>query len=92
MRVIGAVFLIVGVVWSAALGESLGLLPVSLGMLLLLTSKARGVAAVRAGRVNRSPPPRRRQEFLEPAPENLSPEVKELFERLTRKRVDGERP
>jgi hypothetical protein len=61
-------------------------------MLLLLITKTNGVAAARAGRADRSPPPRMRQEFLEPAPENLSTEVRELFERLTRKRVDGERP
>jgi hypothetical protein len=64
----------------------------TIGILLLLVKEAKGLVTGARRSQSKPPPSRMRWEFLEPEPENLSPEVTELFERLTRKRVDGGRP
>ena len=88
MRILGAAILIAGLLLCVSDddGEPLGVIPMVAGLIILALGERRAktlaLAKVKMGPGALGP---MRNALLKPAPEQLSPEVQELFERLKRK-------
>ena len=82
----GAVLLFAGLIWCIweEDGDAFGLIPASVGLILLTIAKrrARTLALVNV-KMDQGLPPPTRNALLEAGPEQLSPDVRELFERLS---------
>ena len=88
MNAVGAVVLLIGAVLCVAIedGELLGIVPMASGVMMLAVAKRRAKALELAKvKFDKGLPPPSRNALLESPPENLSPEVKEMLEKLARK-------
>ena len=88
MRIAGAVLLFAGLIWCIweEDGDAFGLIPMGLGLIMLTIAKRRArTLALAHIKIDQGLPPPTRNALLEAGPEQLSPDVRELFERLSRR-------